>query len=114
MMLKTLVGYAVSAILLFFAVLYALASSVENPMRIWISALLFLAGFGMLYFVWKRQPTQIVQKLEVPGKIKVQAIKCPNCSASMDMNQIKIVDGVPLAKCPYCGHTFEITEEPKW
>jgi len=55
-----------------------------------------------------------VQKLEVPGKIKVQAIKCPNCSASMDMNQIKIVDGVPLAKCPYCGHTFEITEEPKW
>jgi len=113
-MLKTLVGYAVSAILLFFAVLYALASSVENPMRIWISALLFLAGFGILYFVWKRQPTRIVQKLEVPGKIKVQAIKCSNCSASIDMNQIKIVDGVPLVKCPYCGHTFQITEEPKW
>ena len=114
MMLKTLVGYVVSAILLFFAVLYALASSVENLMRIWISALLFLAGFGILYFVWKRQPAQIVQKLEVPGRIKVQAIKCPNCSASIDMNQIKIVDGMPLAKCPYCGHTFEITEEPKW
>jgi predicted Zn finger-like uncharacterized protein len=114
MMLKTVVGYVVSAILLFFAVLYALASSVENPIRIWISALLFLAGFGILYFVWKRQPTQIVQKLEVPGRIKVQAIKCPNCSASIDMNQIKIVDGVPLVKCPYCGHTFEITEEPKW
>jgi len=113
MMLKTVIGYGVSAILLFFAVLYALAS-VYAPMRIWVSALLFLAGFGMLYFVWKRQPTQIVQKLEVPGRIKVQAIKCPNCSASIDMNQIKIVDGVPLAKCPYCGHTFEITEEPKW
>jgi len=112
-MLKTLVGYVVSAILLFFAVLYALASAYA-PIRIWISALLFLAGFGMLYFTWKRQPTQIVQKLEVPGKIKVQAIKCPNCSASIDMNQIKIVDGIPLAKCPYCGHTFEITEEPKW
>ena len=114
MMLKTVIGYGVSAILLFFAVLYALASSVGNPMLIWISALLFLAAFGMLYFVWKRQPTQIVQKLEVPGKIKVQAIKCPNCSASIDINQIKIVDGVPLVKCPYCGHTFEITEEPKW
>lgn len=112
-MLKTLVGYAFSVILLFFAVLFALASAYA-PIRIWISALLFLAGFGILYFVWKRQPTQIVQKLEVPGRIKVQAIKCPNCSASMDMNKIKIVDGVPLAKCPYCGHTFEITEEPKW
>jgi len=113
MMLKTVIACVVSAIFLFFAVLFALASAYA-PMRIWISALLFLAGFGMLYFVWKRQPTQIVQKLEVPGRIKVQPIKCPNCSASIDMNQIKIVDGVPLAKCPYCGHTFEITEEPKW
>jgi len=112
-MLKTVIGYGVSAIFLFFAVLFALASAYA-PMRIWVSALLFLAGFGVLFFVWKRQPTQIVQKLEVPGRIKVQAIKCPNCSASMDMNQIKIVDGVPLVKCPYCGHTFEITEEPKW
>jgi len=113
MMLKTLVMYIVSAILLLFAVLYAL-SSAYAPMRIWISALLFLAGFGILYFAWKRQPTQIVQKLEMPGKIKVQPMKCPNCSASVDMNQIKIVDGAPLVKCPYCGHTFEITEEPKW
>ena len=113
MMLKTVIGYGVSAIFLFFAVLFALASAYA-PMRIWVSALLFLAGFGVLFFVWKRQPTQIVQKLEVPGRIKVQAIKCPNCSASIDMNQIKIVDGVPLVKCPYCGHTFEITEEPKW
>jgi len=113
MMLKTVIGYVVSAIFLFFAVLFALASTYA-PVRIWTSALLFLAGFGVLYFVWKRQPTQIAQKLEVPGRIKAQAIKCPNCSASIDMNQIKIVDGVPLAKCPYCGHTFEITEEPKW
>ena len=112
-MLKTLVGYIFSGVLLFFAVLYALASSIE-PMRIWISALLFLAGFGMLYFAWKRQPTQIVQKLEIPGKIKVQAIKCPNCSASINMKQIKMVNGVPLVECPYCGHTSEVTEEPKW
>ncbi|RLI20676.1 hypothetical protein DRO45_03400 [Candidatus Bathyarchaeota archaeon] len=113
MTLKTLLGYVVSALLLFFAVLYALAS-VYMPIRIWISALLFLAGFGMLYFVWRRQPTKIVQKLEVPGRIKVQEIKCPNCSASIDIDQIKIVNGVPTVKCPYCGHVFEVTEEPKW
>jgi len=113
MMLRTLFGYMFSGALLLLAVLFALTSAYA-PMRIWISALLFLAGFGILYFVWKRQPTQIVQKLEMPGKIKVQAIKCPNCSASINMNQIKIVDGAPLVKCPYCGHTFQITEEPKW
>jgi predicted Zn finger-like uncharacterized protein len=113
MMLKTLVGYIVSAVFLSLAVLYAIASGLRTHL-IWISGLLFLAGFGMLYFTWKKQPTQIVQKLEVPGRIKVQTIKCPNCSASIDMNQIKIVNGVPLLKCPYCGHTSEITEEPKW
>jgi predicted Zn finger-like uncharacterized protein len=113
MILKTLVGYIISVILLFFALLYAIASGARAHL-IWISALLFLAGFGMLYFTWTRQPTQIVQKLEVPGRIKVQAVKCPNCSASINMNQTKIVHGVPLVKCPYCGHTFEIAEEPKW
>ena len=112
-MLKTLIGYVVSAFFLSLAVLWAMASGVRMHL-IWISGLFFLAGFGMLYFTWKRQPTQIVQKLEVPGSIKVQAIKCPNCSASIDMKQIKIVNGVPLLKCPYCGHTSEITEEPKW
>ena len=113
MMLKTLIGYVVSAVFISLAMLYALASTRE-PMRIWTSVVLFLAGFVMLYITWKRQPTQIVQKLEVPGRIKVQAIKCPNCSASIDMKQIKVLNGMPLVKCPYCGHTFEITEEPKW
>jgi predicted Zn finger-like uncharacterized protein len=113
MTLKTLIGYVVSGVLLFFAVLYAMAS-VYAPVRIWVSALLFLAGFVILYVTWTRQPTQIVQKLEVPGTIKVQTIKCPNCSASIDMKQITIVNGVPMVKCPYCGYTSDITEEPKW
>jgi predicted Zn finger-like uncharacterized protein len=112
-MIKTLIGYGVSAVLLFFATLFALAS-VYAPMRIVVSVVLFFAGFLILYLVWKRLPTKIVQKIEVPGKIKVQEIKCPNCSASLDIRQIKITNGIPTIKCPYCGYVFEVTEEPKW
>jgi transcription elongation factor Elf1 len=46
--------------------------------------------------------------------MKAAPIKCPNCSASIDVNKIKIIAGVPYATCDYCGTTFEVTEEPKW
>ncbi|MFQ6080905.1 MAG: MJ0042-type zinc finger domain-containing protein [Candidatus Bathyarchaeia archaeon] len=112
-MMKKLLGYVSSAVLLIFGVIFALAS-VYAPTRLVVSAFLFLTGFGILYYIRKQQPIQITQKLEVPGQIKVQMLKCPNCSAALDVNQIKIVKGVPSIRCSYCGHTFEVTEEPKW
>jgi len=110
---KTVIGYVISAVLLFFAVIFALASAYA-PIRLVISAFLFLAGFGILYYIRKQQPIQITQKLEVPGKVKVQTLRCPNCSASLDISQVKVTKGVPSIKCSYCGHIFEVTEEPKW
>jgi len=112
-MVGTVIGYIISAVLLFFAVIFALASALP-PTRYVTSAFLFLAGFGILYYIRKQQPIQITQKLEVPGKVKVQTIRCPNCSASLDISQMKVTKGVPSIKCSYCGHTFEVTEEPKW
>jgi len=113
MMVQKLAGYLASAVLFFFAVIFAWASPYD-PTRLAVSVVLFLAGFGILYFAWRRQPSQLVQKLEVPGKIRAQEIRCPNCSASIDMDHIKVVQGTPLAECTYCGHVFELVEEPKW
>ena len=117
MMVQKIVGYLASAVLFFFGVIYALASSYDrsiDPARIAVSVVLLLAGFGILFFTWRRQPSQLVQKLEVPGKIRAQEIRCPNCSASIDMDHMKVVQGTPLADCTYCGHVFELVEEPKW
>jgi len=124
---KEVIGYIISAILLFFAaitlffaIIFALSSSYA-PQRLNTSALLFIGGFVLIffagcgiYYIRKQKPIQIIQKLELPGQIKVQPITCPNCGASLDVNQTKIIDGVPSIKCSYCGHTFEVTEEPKW
>jgi transcription elongation factor Elf1 len=75
--------------------------------------MLFVVGFGIAYYITKKQKT-IVQRLELSGQMKAVALKCPNCSASVNTNTIKIVSGVPYATCPYCGQTFEVAEEPKW
>ena len=112
MHLKDVLGAIVVAVLLFFGIIFALASIFE-PTRLIVAALLFVVAFGIAYYLTRTQKT-IVQKLEVSGEMKAVALKCPNCAASVDANSIKMVSGVPYATCPYCGHTFEVSEEPKW
>jgi DNA-directed RNA polymerase subunit RPC12/RpoP len=113
--LKLVVGIPVVAVLFFFGIIFAIASSVDQPLtRLAVAAMCFILGFGIVYYIARRPPTPIVQKLEVSGDMKAIALKCPNCSATVDSTRIRIVSGVPYATCPYCGHTFEVTEEPKW
>jgi len=109
-------GIAV-AVIFFFAVIFALASSVQATLtRLVTSGFLFIIGIAIIVGIYytTRKPKTVIQRLEVSGQMKATSIKCPNCSASVDVNQIKIVSGVPYATCPYCGTTFEVTEEPKW
>ena len=108
-------------VLVFFGVIFAIASSVANTaarmntaMLLFVGAFaLFVVGAIIAYYV-TRKPKTIIQRLEVSGEMKAVTLKCPNCSGSIDANAIKIVSGVPYATCPYCGHTFEVVEEPKW
>jgi predicted Zn finger-like uncharacterized protein len=113
----TILGAIAVTVLFFFAIVLALAASVQaTTTRLVTSGLLFIIGLAVIvgiYYV-TRKPKTVIQRLEVSGQMKAEAIKCPNCSASIDANQIKIVSGVPYVKCPYCGTTFEVTEEPKW
>jgi DNA-directed RNA polymerase subunit RPC12/RpoP len=110
--LKTILGAIAVVILSFFAIIFAFATNYW-PTGLIVSAMLFLVCFGITYFMSKK-PKTIVQKLEVSGQMQAVSIKCPNCSASVDAKQIKIVSGVPYATCPYCGNTFQVAEEPKW
>jgi DNA-directed RNA polymerase subunit RPC12/RpoP len=116
--LKTVLGAVAIAVLFFFGTIFAWSTGADIAIelkitRLIVAAMLFIVGFGIAYYITKK-PTTIVQKLEVSGEMKAVALKCPNCSASVNTDQIKIVSGVPYATCPYCGQTFEVTEEPKW
>ena len=108
-------------LLVFLGIIFAIASSVNNTVSRMNTAILsfagailfFIAGSVLAYYI-TRKPKTIIQQLEVSGEMKAVGIRCPNCGASVDANKIKMVSGVPYATCPYCGHTFEVAEEPKW
>jgi len=113
----TVLGAIAVAVVFFFAVIFALAASVQSTFtRLLTSGILFVIGIAIIAGIYytTRKPKTVIQRLEVSGQMKAASIKCPNCSASVDANSIKIVSGVPYATCPYCGTTFEVTEEPKW
>ena len=117
MKIVTILGAIAVAVVFFFAVIFALAASVQATLtRLVTSGILFVIGVAIIVGIYytTRKPKTVIQRLEVSGQMKAASIKCPNCSASVDANSIKIVSGVPYATCPYCGTTFEVTEEPKW
>jgi DNA-directed RNA polymerase subunit RPC12/RpoP len=117
MKLLSVLGAIAAAVVFFFAVIFALAASVQaTSSRLATSGLLFIIGIALVAIVFysERKPKTVITQLQVSGQMKAAQIKCPNCGASVDADKIKIISGVPYATCPYCGKTFEVTEEPKW
>ena len=117
MKIITILGAIAVAVVFFFAVIFAFAASVQATLtRLVTSGILFFIGLVIIVGIYytTRKPKTVIQRLEVSGQMKAVPIKCPNCSASIDTNRIKIVSGVPYVTCPYCGTTFEVAEEPKW
>ncbi len=112
MNLKLILGLILVSILFFLGVVFAFAS-VFALSRLAVAGLFFVVGFGIIYYI-TRKPKATVQRVEFSGQMKAVALKCPNCSASINSDNIKIVSGVPYATCDYCGHVFEVVEEPKW
>lgn len=110
--LKTILGVAAAAVLFFFGIIFALAAA-YSPIRFLTAAFLLAVGFAIAYYL-ARKPKMAIQKLEVSGELRAIGLKCLNCGASVDVSRIKVVSGIPYATCQYCGHTFEVAEEPKW
>jgi len=122
MRILPILGGVAAAVVFFFAVIFALASSYVGltaqaaQSRLITSGILFIVGVAIIIGIYytTRKPKTVIQRLEVSGRMAAAQIKCPNCGGSINADQIKIISGVPYVKCPYCGTTFEVTEEPKW
>ena len=112
---RSIVGYLVAVALIGTGLLFAIAASVQSAeTRLPIALILIIAGAGTIYYVQRKPPSEIVQRVEVSGELRAKQITCPFCSASLDPGLMRIVDGVPTIKCTYCGNSFQVTEEPKW
>ncbi len=78
--------------------------------------LFFGGGAGLIYLAMRGQKTEIIQevKIDLPGDMQLEEMKCRSCGGALSSDDIKLVNGAPMVNCPYCGTVYQLTEEPKW
>jgi uncharacterized Zn finger protein len=52
--------------------------------------------------------------VDLPASTKIEEMKCRNCGGNLKAENIKMIAGAPTVECPFCGTTYQLTEEPKW
>ncbi len=80
---------------------------------------LFIAGGAYSIYragIVKAPPVtqNVTVKVDLPANVNMDSLKCRSCGGSITMDNIQMVAGAPVVHCPYCGTTYQLTEEPKW
>jgi hypothetical protein len=115
------IAYIGAVILIFFGVLFIWGAFGSNPQPGWIVVGLISVGigFGLIWLASRRKPAgeegqEVTYKLNLSGDINLENLKCKSCGGALSAENIKMVAGAPWVTCPYCGSTYQLTEEPKW
>jgi ribosomal protein S27E len=116
--------FLIGLVLLFFGFVFFTASSSAGGSAttgavLGILALIFIGGGALLILgALRGQKTEVVQqvtmKVDLPGDTKFSQVTCRNCGGTLKPENIKLVAGAPMVECPFCGTTYQLTEEPKW
>ncbi len=124
-MVGRIVGYVVAGILILFGVLYLwsipAAGSGQLVSRLIVGVISVAVGVAIIWVVRTRGPATIQQitqqvelDLEAGGELNVEQLKCQSCGAELSKDSVSLVQGAVMINCPYCGSTYQLTEEPKW
>ena len=116
-------GYIVAGILILFGVLYLwsipAAGSGQIVSRLIVGVISLAIGVVIIWVIRTRGPAPIQQitqqvELDMPGDVNVEKLKCQSCGAELSKESVSLVKGAIMINCPYCGSTYQLTEEPKW
>jgi len=115
-------AYIAGAILIFFGVLFLWASFGEAFNAGWFvtGLITVVLGFGAIWFGARirtspaGEDNNVTLKIDLSGDVKLESLKCENCGGSLTPDNVKMVAGAPVVNCPYCGTSYQLTEEPKW
>lgn len=119
--------FLIGLCLLAYGVLNVVGSTSASGSSSWLTfgfgfgavGVLFLAGgAGLIYAGMRGQKTEVIQQVsmnvDLPGNTKIEQLTCRNCGGALKPENIKLVNGAPMVECPFCGTTYQLTEEPKW
>ena len=83
-----------------------------------VGALFLGGGAALVYAAVRGQKTEVTQQVtmnvDLPGDTEMSPLNCRNCGGALKPENVKMVAGAPVVECPYCGTTYQLTEEPKW
>jgi len=92
--------------------------SILGPLTACMGILLLGGGIALIYFASRSKAGAAAQnitlKVDLPGDVNLDTMKCKSCGGALTMDNIQMVAGAPVVSCPYCKTTYQLTEEPKW
>ncbi|HKZ55656.1 MAG TPA: hypothetical protein VJ123_09270 [Anaerolineales bacterium] len=114
-----IIAYLAAAILIFFGVLFLWGAFSPQGSPGWIIIGAISVGAGMA-LIWlsgrkrKAEAQQLVQKIELSGDVNLEKLTCRNCGGALSSENVRMLAGAPVVECPFCGTSYQLTEEPKW
>lgn len=116
-----IIGYLAAAILIFFGVLFIWAAfgSTPHPEWIVIGIITVAIGFGIILLLGRKksdgkEDQELTYKVDLGGDVKLESMKCKSCGGQLSPDNVKMLAGAPVVTCPYCGVSYQLSEEPKW
>jgi hypothetical protein len=115
-----IIAYIGAALCLLFGVLFIMATFSSQGQLGWllVGIIFVLIAFGLIWFASRKPKVEtapnVTLKVDLPGDVNMSTLKCKACGGTLTAENIKMVAGAPVVTCPYCGTTYQLTEEPKW
>ena len=122
--------FIIALIAIVLGFLFILGSGSPQGASSWAGTGMVILAFGflcvvggiILVFLARRKAKQeaaegaqnVSINVDLPGQMKIDSMKCQSCGGELMSKDIQIVAGAPVVTCPYCGTTYQLTEEPKW
>ena len=83
-----------------------------------IGTIALIGGIALIVLAVRKTKQDTAQnvtyKVDLPANTKVEQMTCKNCGGALKPENIKMVMGAPMVECPFCGTSYQLTEEPKW
>ncbi len=115
------VAYIGAAVFILFGILFIIASTDRAAGQsgwFWVGLVLLAVGIVLAYFASKKpkpaQVTNVTMDIDLPANVNMDSLKCRACGGTLSTDDIKMVAGAPVVTCPWCGTSYQLTEEPKW
>ena len=116
-----IIAFIAAAIFIIFGVIFIYGAFSPEVADGWIFGGLITVGigFGLIWFAARKAPAaasrgDVTLKIDLPANVDMDTLKCKSCGGVLKPENISMVAGAPVVTCPYCGTTYQLTEEPKW